>query len=241
MLAVVILLASCYEDKGNYDFETIGNTVISGFGQKMTKERGKILEIIPTINFQGDPLLDRERYDFTWEAITEKPGENGQFMRTVRSKDRNLYYLIELPPEEYQLVLTVYDKQTEISWKQNVQLIITGEIGEGWQYLTERIDESGERYGDMSIYVYDATTGVFTLLNSILEFSGFPYLKNPVQVCNMTSLNIESVTYIATEEETGWLDDYTFTWKSDQMIRYLMLESVPSDFTFHRTYYLKSI
>ena len=94
----VTLFASCYEDKGNYDYHAINEVTIEGVPERMEIDRLETLTITP--QFEGTLYGQNEdRYTYEWQL-----GKN------VISTDKVLNYEVTNSTGSYTLRLSVIDK-----------------------------------------------------------------------------------------------------------------------------------
>lgn len=94
----VTLFASCYEDKGNYDYHAINEVTIEGVPERMEIDRLETLTITP--QFEGTLYgQDEDRYTYEWQL-----GKN------VISTDKVLNYEVTNSTGSYTLRLSVIDK-----------------------------------------------------------------------------------------------------------------------------------
>lgn len=217
---------SCYEDKGNYDYQPANQTsALDGFAKDYKLAVGDILEIIPTILNSGDVLGDTARYDYWWTAqrSLHREGENNQ--QYVIGRGPSLFYQIDLPnisPDDYLIVFHMKDRKTQIEWTHARTLAITGSLQEGWLLLS---DKGGN--AELNMYARKSD-GKVVLVKDLLEKSGFPYLRGPRQITyenNFTSSDGNKI-WILTDEATGWLTKTDYQWRDDQLIKYKMVNPV---------------
>lgn len=107
--ALLLLLGGCYGDKGNYDYRDINEIVIGarGFEGVEYKLRSGIdeLKISPHITASQDPELTGT-YEYEWVVVgrVRNPGE-----RTTIARTRDLDYAVNLPSDDYSLLLRITD------------------------------------------------------------------------------------------------------------------------------------
>lgn len=231
-LFLSLAVMSCYDDKGNYDYEEIEQTyVYAGFEiNGYEKAVGDILEIYPTIVNGGDRLGDTARYDYWWTAQRELYREGVNNQQYVIGHGPNLYYQIDLPnisPDRYMITLHMKDKESGIEWTKVTYLRITGSLQEGWLLLCDRQGKA-----ELNMYA-SKSDGTMVLVKDMLEKSGFPYTTGPRKVMyedNTNTLDGKKI-WILTDEGTGWLTKGDFQWKEDQLMKYRMVEAVGNNYT----------
>lgn len=101
LVAVGLFAASCYDDKGNYDYTTIGEIVVTGMEESYSVVTAfDTLHISP--QFEG-----KENYDCLW---TMYPNLSADAVPDTLSTMPDLEYPVTHEPNTYTLVLTVISK-----------------------------------------------------------------------------------------------------------------------------------
>lgn len=100
-LCSMVIFASCYEDKGNYDYHDINEVSISGIPSTVEVDRLDTLKLAPALEgtLYGN---DESQYEYQWELN-----------KKVISTDRNLDYEVTNSTGSYTLRLSVVDKNNK--------------------------------------------------------------------------------------------------------------------------------
>lgn len=123
--ALLLLLGGCYGDKGNYDYREINEIVIGarGFEGVEYKLRSGIdeLKISPYITASQDPGLTGS-YEYEWVVVGQvrNPGE-----RTTIARTRDLDYAVNLPSDDYSLLLRITDLATGLMFSRSTTISVS--------------------------------------------------------------------------------------------------------------------
>ena len=97
----VVLMASCYEDEGNYDYHDINEVTITGVPTRQEIDRLETLTITPEL--EGTLYgKDESQYEYLWELN-----------KKVISTEKNLSYEVTNSTGSYTLRLSVIDKENK--------------------------------------------------------------------------------------------------------------------------------
>lgn len=124
------LLSSCYEDKGNYDYQQMNDITINlSLPDGKTKySLGDVLEISPELAFAKG--FESENLTYSWT-----------FDRKEISTDRNLKWLIDEEGENSHIRLAVKDENTGVTYFESVLVSVTSRYAEnGWVVLSKNED-----------------------------------------------------------------------------------------------------
>ena len=130
--ALLLLLGGCYGDKGNYDYREINEIVIGarGFEGVEYKLRSGIdeLKISPYITASQDPGLTGS-YEYEWVVVGQvrNPGE-----RTTIARTRDLDYAVNLPSDDYSLLLRITDPATGLMFSRSTTISVSTAYTRGW-------------------------------------------------------------------------------------------------------------
>lgn len=138
-ILLTLLLISCYEDKGNYDYKYSDDIII----ELEDKDVRPVVNSLDTIKI--NPKLNISNYDnysYMWtiynikdELFDEDKGEEvGDHMDTISIK-RNLNYKLYYKPGDYILHYHVADKITKYQKSIKINLTISTEFSLGWYFL----------------------------------------------------------------------------------------------------------
>lgn len=200
-----MLLTSCYDDKGSYDYQDINEAEIYGLGEGLNVIYKKdTIRISPQIKYTLDSV-HLERYEYEWKAV---PGLANNNPGGVISRSRDLEYFTELFPGAYSLYLKVKDKETGLVWKNYVPLVVRTQVARGFLILGE--EEDGTVGLDMVSMSNDTI-----VLKDLLKNNGLPVLRKPLRVMYTGSYTPSMDPYvrlwIMTEEGSYYVNTSTFT------------------------------
>jgi hypothetical protein len=128
-----VLVFSCYEDKGNYDYKELDPVMIEGLDEVYSVYTYQdVLDIRPTVS-------NDERYDYCWQLYPTTFNVN---LRQVPRPDtlaltRELNYEVLLNPGEYILVFNARDKTTGYTEMKTVTLKVSTRNMTGWYLLKD--------------------------------------------------------------------------------------------------------
>lgn len=132
IISLSVVMASCYDDKGNYDYIHLPDITIK------TKDTVNVTQL-HTLELPADVNLNGEtenNYEFNWRIWSNNIG--GVNQQKVIGDTRNLVYKVTDAPGIYTLVLTVRNKITDVKTYKQIHLVISGSITEGWMVLQEK-------------------------------------------------------------------------------------------------------
>lgn len=224
------LFVSCYEDKGNYDYDWIQDVVWKKEMKDTLVQRGNVLKIEPDLaRLSGvDSVdLDTSAYTYLWEAWWDN--KNSAVLST--SKDLNDTIWLATG-KSYQVNYRVTEKATGISWMNHFNLKVINWLNDGYLLMTE----DDERRVELEVHGKDAVGNVVHE-TGVLGRSGFPYSGGGAKwlSCNrLTSGSNRSTTiWLATGQAAGWLTLPDFTWSDRQLLRLKMLIPEPLDYSLN--------
>lgn len=230
------LLASCYDDKGNYDYNWVQDVVLKNELRDTTIERGTLLTLTPELyrvtehgSEQTEPA-DPDDYTYSWATGSGT---------SVFSTNKNLNDTIWLATGvSHQVTYKITEKKSGVSWLYKFNLKVIQHLDKGYLFMTE--DE--HKQVELEIYALDAQ-GNKVHQTGVLARSGFLYSGGGANcVANVAVGNAVKNKYllVATGEGTGWLKLPDFTWDSKQMLGMLMVKQEPGVFTIKSAFQLSS-
>ncbi|ANI88659.1 hypothetical protein A9P82_04775 [Arachidicoccus ginsenosidimutans] len=232
-------LASCSKDIGNYSYHDVNVVSFQGFDtiNGYSTYFGDTLKITPTlVSSKDDNKEDDYTYEWSFRIGTGQSGA-GQAPDPLRdsviSTSKNLDVKIGLVPGTYSLQYRVTDKATGLVYPIRTNVLVTTEVYEGYLIMN---DVNGAARLDM--LSYNSTLNKFTQYTDVLQHMGstVPMSGKPYQILcmNYTRSNIVAQNYgifLLTSENTNRVNQETFAWNPTYNIRYLMLGDVPENFT----------
>lgn len=223
------LLSSCYEDKGNYDYQWVSELSITGL-RDTAVNRGDILKIEPELKqILGDssvnPNIDLDDYTFRWYSQVLQSGEP-----VILSIEQCLNDTIWLPVAKgYMVTYEVVEKATGLSWRKRFNLNVEGRYAGAFFYLTE--DEN--KQVELDIFGRDAKKE-WSLEKGVLARSGFPYRGGGANCVCYQGVANDKRLWVATGEATGFLDMLNFAWEERNLARSIMAIPQPVSYTFEK-------
>ena len=142
-----LLLAACFEDKGNYDYRDINEVTIEGIDTENVYQLYAFettLTINPVIN---STIGDGQGYEYTWRIVPRQATEeDGTLDQYIVSHDKNLVYPVQLEDGDYTGFFEVKDPTTGVTWVQDFYLTVQSQGSEGWIALC---DDNGKARLDL--------------------------------------------------------------------------------------------
>ena len=233
-------LASCFEDKGNYDYSYAPEVIMpenAGLRDTVIK-RGQRLTIIPNLQMlltedgeHKDTVdFDEERFAYEWHVYGRLTSDYDSLLATTR----NLDTIIDLPlttSDPYRVIYSVIDKNTDVAWNFKFNLSVQNRYENAWLFLVE----DDNQMADLTIYgkeLGNTSENPWVWEEGILSRSGFPYLGGGAKFVYYVSRL--SRIYVGTGERTGWITKNELEWTDQYMVRYQMASMKPEDYTFER-------
>lgn len=208
-IAISLFLTSCYEDKGNYDYNEVNELSFDGFEENYSVFSYENLNITPTINATLDTEQNEDRYSYRWVASTFSDA-------TELATTRNLDITVDLLPGNYRVYYFVKDKVTDIEWQDHFNLQVSNGIYEGWMVLNAV--NNGSRLDMISLLedTYTPKYDILQLTNSQLTLEGTPGFVE----CYSLNRNWYGIYVSTTGNGTTKLEPNTFEWKEAYNISY---------------------
>lgn len=132
LVPLMLTLASCYDDKGNYDYTNLPNVTITT-QDTIYATQFRTLECDADVDLDGGSEND---YEFSWRIWSNDIG--GVWTQKEIGNTKNLTYEVSELPGSYSLVLSVSNKKTEVTTYKQIYLAVQGNITEGWMVLQEK-------------------------------------------------------------------------------------------------------
>ncbi|UYQ92509.1 PKD-like family lipoprotein [Chitinophaga horti] len=164
-LALALLAAGCYKDKGNYDYIDINRITISDTTSRtMSVIIGDSLKIAPVVTQSAATNEDSLTYE--WMVFDNSPSSSYALPKTVIATTKALAIKVSAPPfvlgQRYRLSYRVTDKNTGVSNAIFWDMTMVNKYGTGWLVLEDR--NTG---GDLSMIMPNGTVerNIYSLLN----------------------------------------------------------------------------
>ena len=227
LMTMCCVVASCYKDKGNYDYHPINELNFTNIdtAKGYTVNVGETLSVTPQLKGSQDPNGSNKKYSYEWSLdFFDKD--------SVLSREKDLNVKLVVPPGKYTLQYRVIDQETGIQFHIRTQLLVSTKVFEGYLVMNE---VNGKTRLDM--LSYSRANDNFTQITDVLKEMGsaLPVQGKPLQVyCfELNAFNITPQTYrIYLLTETGGykIDPETFGYTPLNDLRYEMAGSLPANF-----------
>ena len=209
---LMILLFSCYDDKGSYDYHDVNEISVTWMTSGYTMiNNSDTLRITPQweldstseepyIEFSMDDGQDTSRYEYIWEIQESEVTSTDQ--GTIVGRERNLVYPINLSPTTYTIYLKIRDTETGLLWISNTSLRVAQASEQGYLFLGEKED------GTVGLDMVSTATDTIILKN-MLDNCGLPELYGPLRVMYTGYYYKNNCVWIVTESGAYRLDPNT--------------------------------
>ena len=155
LLALLFLLVSCYEDKGNYDYKELEEVSIDTIGAGMQEEyaimRFDTLELNPKVFFEGKEVVDgvQAPLDYVWTIYSATSGAGSSSVIDTIGHERRLKAPITRTGGNYLVQLTVTNQHNGIRQFFRLPVAVSEVFDGGWMVFYERADHPG--YSDLAL------------------------------------------------------------------------------------------
>lgn len=160
-LLVVVTSIACKKDLGNYTYNEINNSEISGLNASYTVFRSEVLELTPVLSF-SNAAQNTDNYSYKWFYVDDS---GSQIIKTDISASRNLKWAVSLPSlnKAYTVYLQVTEKATGQMWRKSFKLYVSSNVNDGWLVLND--DNGTPRLDFLN---YQAATSTFSHVSNVL-------------------------------------------------------------------------
>lgn len=209
-----LLMFSCYNDEGSYDYHEINEVNISNWvsGGYTMIYHSDTLRITPQLEYDSlstEPYIEftmdegnLDRYEIVWQAVQTNVASDEVPVDEVIGTELNLVYPVSLKPGNYYLYLKIKDKETDLLWMSQTSLQVLNATDMGFLLLGEK--EDGNVGLDMISFATDTL-----ILKDLLVGCGLPELQGPVRVMYTGTYIRNTYLWISTESGSYYLDPTT--------------------------------
>lgn len=227
LLIIACCIASCFKDKGNYNFRPINEVTIKGVDTTngYVAYFGQSLAISPNIEGSLDKGDATYSYEWSYETSSKQV--------VVLADTKALNTKVNLLPGNYTIFYRVTDLASGVQYRVSAPLLISSEVYEGYLVLN---DVGGKSRLDMLSYKKENAD--FTQYTDVLARMGstLPEQGKPLMVFSMHAVSTSNTDpklfriYLSTASGTNTIDSETFGYSETNNIRYEMLGDVPQQF-----------
>jgi len=204
ILASIVCLCACSEDKGNYEYVDLKEPVVTGL-EDMSVLTFSRLVIKPEVTGID---LSSSAYEFEWKVVDRNNG----IEPVVIGTEHELDYEVLLPPGSYALFFTVSDCGTGLYWRHEVDLTVSSSMSEGWMVLCS--DEGRARLDVISTVTGD-------VIPDVLRAGGMPQMNGPRRIQWLSDkTDAASPYYLLTDDGATRLGKDAFEWKPEYDFSY---------------------
>ena len=180
-LAQLLMLHSCYEDKGNYDYTELNeiSVVTPTAGTHFAVDRYDTLRIEPQLAFTKGQMAE-EQLSYKWEMYLND-WANTEAQSLVLCEERTLNTMITRPASttDYALVLTVTDRQTGVAYRTHYSLSIQPSVLSGLMVLQDdggrcRLDYLASTYAEPAFAANRHIKDAYAAANNGQSLKGTP-------------------------------------------------------------------
>lgn len=193
-----LLLSSCYDDMGNYDYHEFNEVTINKKGFDTIYQVTSFVDTIRINPILDYKLSENKNLKFEWVAVSNALG----YTEYRLGKEQNLVYPVSLPTGSYGLYFKVKDTVNTMEYVKTAGIEVRDLLSRGWVLLGE--NDEGTIQMDML-----AMGGDTILMKNILQESGLPPLKDPVKVWVIDYYR-DNMIHVSTKDGTYRLDRNTF-------------------------------
>lgn len=185
LLSFCVLCASCYKDKGNYDYKPLDKVLIDTVKRNTLSSyaiyRYDELVISPRIFFNEQEVTAADQVSgklaFTW-AIYQASSGGKVYTRDTLSNDLTFRKSISKPAGRWIVILTVKNLITKVEEYMKFNVQVDEQLSDGWMLLYEKNGNT-----DVGLIVDDWTkknvVQTRTFSDMFLNSNGYPLLGEP--------------------------------------------------------------
>lgn len=216
----LLFLASCYEDKGNYDYHALEvvriDTVDAGFQPEYAIMRFDVLRLEPNIYFEGKLVTDESKapLDYLWTIFSATSGSGASAVIDTIGRERILDTAITRTGGNYYVQLVVTNRHDGIRQFFRIPVAVSEVFDGGWMVFYERADQPG--YSDLAL-IYNEWTKLNVNYNryytNLYETTnGEPLKGHPIRCFDI------AVSLASGNNYVGLCTDYTLVGVSENGI-----------------------
>lgn len=215
-----MLLGSCYDDEGNYDYHELEavaiDTVDAGIQPEYAIMRFDTLVLAPKVFFEGKEVTDASQapLDYQWTIFSATSGVGASAVVDTIGHERVLNAPIVRTGGNYYVQLVVTNRHDGIRQFWRVPVAVSEVFDGGWMVFYERADQPG--YSDLAL-VYNPWTKLNVNYNRYYTdlyqtTNGEPLRGHPIRCLDI------AVSLASGNNYVGLCTDYTLVGVSENGI-----------------------
>lgn len=210
-----LLLFSCYDDKGSYDYHEINEISIANWPDNgYTYLYLDTLRITPQVGVydttSSEPYIaftlddgNPDRYEYIWEVEETNVSYTETAYRGVVGTERNLVLPLTLNVGTYRLYFKIRDTETGILWFSETTLNVQSSTDVGYLVLGEKED------GNVGLDMISFAAGDTLILTNLLDQSNLPALQGPLRIIYTGYYIRNCYVWMSTESGSYYFDPTT--------------------------------
>lgn len=224
-IILLLLVVSCYEDKGNYDYREINELTgeVGNFKENYYVYRSNELTITPDVKFSQDGATLRD-YRYEWKAVSVLDANKN----TIVGTEKNLKYTINLEEGVYDLYLRIKDNSENLLWMISTKLNVSSPISRG--YLLIGDNKGGHAQADM--IAMPAGSDEIIVMNDLFKDNGLPAVKGGLNIMHTGDGKSPKLWYM-TKGGSYFVDTKTFKGNTNNIFQNILFTSMPMPEEMH--------
>lgn len=218
----ILGLASCYSDKGNYDYSEKDELTFKNIDESYNVIGGaENLVVTPEITSKSYGVIspNDENYEYSyWVDLDNKETKESWSLLTEGSQ--NIDTLTTIPTGAYRLWLRVLDKRVGVTHSKMSKLVISSTTYEGWLLFGT---EGAERYSRLDMVSYISATRQIPVYD-LMASRGLPKETTGAYGIgfwgNFGTTTMDRI-YLMTDQAAYGLEKNEFTTSNKETINYL--------------------
>lgn len=171
-LLIALLMLSCYDDKGNYNYKDLPEFNIDSLEvYDYVRMQDEILQLAPVVKYAGN----ESDLSFLWTIRLENPKYDedirGYHPVDTLSEEKSLNYTVNLPVNQYVIDFTIYNKVLDTKQFMSFNLDVQSAYSKGWMLLVEREDGSDIDFIKTSKFFSDIDAASETVYKNIYSIA----------------------------------------------------------------------
>lgn len=227
-LFLIVLIASCRKDLGNYDYEEFNELQINNVEQEYLALSGQPFKVSPELTFAKGKEFREEDYTYKWTASNML---NVSTPQKILSEERALDKDLALVPSKYRIYYRVTEKATGVFWQRDFTVVVTSQLAGGWLVLNELKDK-----GRLDMLNYSLKDNKFSLYRDVLHTFGDLTLQGKPSFVSFTKNRdifdgtASDRVYLGTDQQTYSFNVQLYTWNNYRNIKKEVMRPTAADY-----------